>query len=431
MTKANIPAFQLGFSRSCGKKWSTRGECPVSDKSNHTCISAGIPAYELRAKLHVLRSDWYSSSWCRRAKRRHPVNLEPNASPSRKCPVGFAAELSRRSIFTQHLRDASRHCRRGLFSSPKIQSIMSSSPTPSYHLCPDFSIAPPTKGHLDLGTILLSLDVAGVSFPLNLGSLVEIPKDRIFPAPKVEATATDQAQPPPATTDDDFNVEGWDMKGGFTRTMGQLRKLDTSIWVKIAHGIGGKLGWLSERSADETLTVKKVLTKYFVPTNEYLEEALNATNVADFITETEKKKPVYMITGLKVAVGASLSKAKSKSTGPGAELGVQDPQSGAGGGGTASYVSKDTENVGFENSSDFVLGLRVRKISWKAGVRKTTDDVRGATLEEGDRDEGNGIMEGVVVVDDFIADEPEGAKGKVFVNEEEDSGVESSIWVLP
>lgn len=95
--------------------------------------------------------------------------------------------------------------------------VSSTSPKPSCRLCPAFSIAPPPNGHLTLGPILESLDVDGVPHPLNLNAAIEIPEEDIFPR------------------------VGPDAKTGFTRTLKELRSIETSIWAKIfsLQGLGG------------------------------------------------------------------------------------------------------------------------------------------------------------------------------------------------
>lgn len=162
---------------------------------------------------------------------------------------------------------------------------MSVNPKPSYHLCPDFSISPPPDGHLTLGSILKNLDVDGVAHPLDLGSTIDIPNTEVYPR------------------------DAPDSKSGFTRTLHELRSVEGSFRAKIfgLDGLGGSLGFLRKRTDDETLTVEDLQTRYFSPTEEYMKKALELPNVALFVNVTRMKVPVYMVTGIKVAVGAKLS----------------------------------------------------------------------------------------------------------------------------
>jgi hypothetical protein len=52
---------------------------------------------------------------------------------------------------------------------------------------------------------------------------------------------------------------------------------------------------------------EKLETRFFQPTQAYVEKSMQAANVQDFIVRNRFKKPVHMITGVKVATGAKVS----------------------------------------------------------------------------------------------------------------------------
>jgi hypothetical protein len=284
---------------------------------------------------------------------------------------------------------------------------MSVNPEPSYHLCPDFSISPPPDGHLTLGSIIKNLKVDGVSHPLNLNSIVDIPPAEIFP----------QEGPHEITK--------------FTRTLGELRSVEGSIWAKIfgPDGPGGKLSFLRKRTDNETLTVESLLTRYFIPTEEYMKKALETPGVAIFVGVTQREVPVYLITGLKVAVGAKLSKTRTKSTHAAGEASGTDPHTGTSAGASAAYKGDGTAVAGFDGSKPFVLGFRVRKIWWRRdGVRQTSDSVAGSVLEDADDDGEPSILAGLEF-DDFAVSND--ATIKVFEEKEDSAGVEACRWIIP
>ncbi|KAK0620785.1 hypothetical protein B0T14DRAFT_604317 [Immersiella caudata] len=73
-----------------------------------------------------------------------------------------------------------------------------------------------------------------------------------------------------------------------------------SLWAKL-FGRGGSRGnfsFLCRRDDDETLTVEKLLVRYFIPTQAYVKLALEADGVAFYVRSTKQKKPVYLVTGL-------------------------------------------------------------------------------------------------------------------------------------
>ncbi|KAI1124295.1 hypothetical protein F5Y10DRAFT_249673 [Nemania abortiva] len=301
-----------------------------------------------------------------------------------------------------------------------LETTMSISPTPTYHLCPVFHIAPPIKGHLDLGTVLPELSAGGVNFPRNGGRpLAEVPRDQIFPRLGEEAYDNWQKGEGDTLADD-----LWDVKGGVTRSVGQLRSLEGNIWGKAPGGVAGKLNWLCERSSDDTIKIDKILTRYFIPTEEYMEAVFQSPNAKPKTDRRGKRLPLYMITGLMIAVGFSMSKAKGTKKHAGGEIGAGS-EVGIGGG----YKSENTASTDIESSSNIVLGFRLRKIFWEGDVVQMTDDVAGQTLGKEESAKEPDIIENLKIIDDFDVDE--GSKQDVFVVKEGLGGIEPSKWVLP
>ena len=278
--------------------------------------------------------------------------------------------------------------------------VMSFNPKPSYHLCPSFMIPPPPDGHLDLGSILTNLDSDGVDNPLNIYSRISVPEEQIYPRNKP------------------------DEKHGFTRTLKELRSVEAGIWAKICGfgSVGAR--FLRERSDDETLTVVKLLTRYFSPSKEYMDESLGDANVTTYVEDTQKKQPLYMVTGYMYVEGAKLSRADTKSTEVGGEASATDPATQSSMGGKAGYKDSSSSGAGFNGSTSFILGLRVRKIWWKKdGERQMSDKVAGATLEDSAPAKDK-VLNGLQFEDDATL---EGEKVDMTT---EVLGIEPSVWVL-
>ncbi|KAL2883181.1 hypothetical protein SGCOL_001369 [Colletotrichum sp. CLE4] len=252
------------------------------------------------------------------------------------------------------------------------------SPQPSFHLCPDFSIAPPPKGHLKLGSVLRGLDHNSVFSPLDIGDTVEVPDSQLFPLDKPSE------------------------KTGFTRSLRELRGLEGSIWAKVfgSDGLGAMFSFLRNRENDEILTVKKLFVQYFIPTSEYMKNALQIDGVAFHIDNTKHIKPVYLVTGLMWTAGAKLSKVQSKKNKVSGHAAATDPYSGTTAGAKGAYESEEVLATSFDGSTPFILGIRVRKIWWdKSSVRHDTEDIVGATLGEC-KSKDDGILDGIKFVDD-------------------------------
>jgi hypothetical protein len=280
-------------------------------------------------------------------------------------------------------------------------ATMSLNPKPSYHLCPTFTIPPPPNGHVDLGSILTSLDRDGVDNPVNIYCRVAVPKEHIYPR------------------------RGPDEKNGFTRTLKELRSTDTGLWAKVFAVGGAGFKFLRARSDDETLTVDKLLTRYFSPTKDYMAESLEASHVESYLLDTGKKEPVYMVTGYMYVKGAKLSRAENKNSQTGAEASATEPNTQTSIGGNAGYTRGNESSSGFDGSTPFILGLRVRKIWWdKDAARKTSDKVAGTVLGDS-RQEKPDMMENARFEDDAKV-------GNDTIDIDEDClGVGSSIWIFP
>jgi hypothetical protein len=96
-----------------------------------------------------------------------------------------------------------------------------------------------------------------------------------------------------------------------------------------------------------------------------MEESMNQKDVKDYVIGTGYD-PVYMVTGLKTARGPSVKMTKSKKGTVTAELGLQQP----GGlplelGPKFNTLKEIRTFMGFEDSTDFIIGIRARKLVYK------------------------------------------------------------------
>ncbi|KAK7718126.1 hypothetical protein SLS63_010511 [Diaporthe eres] len=265
----------------------------------------------------------------------------------------------------------------------------------------DFNISPPPNGHLQLGSILHSLSLDGVLTPLDDGATVPVPDDHLHPRDKPQE------------------------KTGFSRSLRELRSVEGSIWAKIFgwDGLGAAFSFLRRREDDETLTVEKVLVRYFIPSQEYMKQALEVDGVSFYVNSTKRQRPVYMITGIMHVEGAKLSKVQSEKAHIKGQAAATDPNSGTTGGTGGAYESENKLSTSFNGSTPFVLGIRVRKIWWgKNGVRHEEHDVVGATL-------GNNQKK-VDVLDDiqYADDEVDTGNGQIVVVNDNLEG-DSITWV--
>lgn len=164
---------------------------------------------------------------------------------------------------------------------------------PTYHVVPHFSIAA-KDGELELGTVIKSLHSLG---PLNRGEIVEIPRiDHYGPV---------------------IN------HGSMAESLSRLSQGYGSVWAQeyALRSVEYSTKLSSDKEQGGIVSCDSLVTTYFDPKQDYVNETLGTTSVNDYIIGTSYKEDVYMITGLKVAKNLRLTWLGTK-TFP--ELGITD-----------------------------------------------------------------------------------------------------------
>ncbi|KPM41854.1 hypothetical protein AK830_g4743 [Neonectria ditissima] len=227
----------------------------------------------------------------------------------------------------------------------------------TYHSSPNFSITPPdANGPLHLGSVITDLrdPVA-----LNPSIRVSIPEDEIMKTHLTGYSTTLKRSPDPR----------W---GILTGLSGLSRPV-------------AQQGTVQGRSYNEELVTKLLETHYFNPSSEYIEESINLQPVKAFRNASHDKLPVFLVTGIKIARGASIRIAKGMSVGGSAHI---DATGGVTGLMTAGpFVSAQlttNQEMNFDESSDFVLAYRVTRVRWKKGEVKSKAYTSGATIVDDD-----------------------------------------------
>ncbi|KAF3809387.1 hypothetical protein GCG54_00011586 [Colletotrichum gloeosporioides] len=199
----------------------------------------------------------------------------------------------------------------------------------TYHLAPDFSISPPPDGTLDLGSII---------------------DDLIDPDPL--------NQNPPIAPAKVFKDE----KKGFQASRSSMKRGEFGIWAKVVgiEGLGGEAAGSLETTSETTYRFKSIETTYFSANEEYICQALKEEAVQQYLNSS-KSKIVYTVTGLNIARGPAASVSSSKRGEVHGEGSFSQPELG---------VSKEnTASMEFEVSSDFVTGIRVKRLRYKRSGR--------------------------------------------------------------
>ncbi|KAL7961307.1 hypothetical protein V8C34DRAFT_274370 [Trichoderma compactum] len=273
---------------------------------------------------------------------------------------------------------------------------------PTYHSAPNFSIPPPdTNGPLQLGTLLAD---PSDPIPLNPVDRIPVQDDEIFRSQLV----------------------------GFRTTTKRRSNGELGIFAKLLglDGVGCTLSISGARSKEELLSVARLDTEFFIPSLEYIKLAIETPAVRAFRKASRDRLPLFLVTGIKIARGASASVQRGRAFGGGVEAGMPDLATGVVELGALARGERNVESgIGFEDASDFVLAYRVSR------VRKNKDEVkaqaytRGATMvaddvqEAVDRDDGE-----LEVIHDFASEILEA--DDILLDETGMADLEPCRWVL-
>jgi hypothetical protein len=278
---------------------------------------------------------------------------------------------------------------------------------PTYHMAPNFSIGPPGV-ELELGLVYEEITDIGSENPLNKDDYLSIPQHELY----------------------------CDHKGGFTAKRSDLKSGEYGVWAKYVgmNGIGGELSWNPERTADDTYTFERVDTIRFQPTEDYESRTMHLKQVGDYVKGSGYQCPVYMVTGIKIAQKPAVSIKSTKKQVTKAEVGITDPSGIPLEVGTKLNTTKDaTDELEFTESTDFVFGIRWRKLfykkalfSRKVGKLQSEQHNKGATLVDSDivRPDRN---EGMYVEEQEIEEDPEA----IEMDQQTDRQEDEVRWIIP
>jgi len=221
---------------------------------------------------------------------------------------------------------------------------------PTYHVVPRFDIAA-EDGPLTLGTIVDDLKLL---VPLNRGQ---------HPI----------AKPYKPTT-----------QIGFSETRAKIIGGGFMVWARalVEQGIGVSASISGSNNVAETISCASVVTTYFDPSRQYVDECLQAQPIQEYLEGSDSRSAdIYMITGLKVAKDLKFSGSAATNAQSELKAGVQLPQVPAvmGQGGT---LGKNVHQAVKFGADDIVVGFRVsqyrvRRRLWRKRVVENKGIVQG------------------------------------------------------
>jgi hypothetical protein len=148
------------------------------------------------------------------------------------------------------------------------------------------------------------------------------------------------------------------------------------IWASFLQffvGLGGDISasWDNEKTSD--IFCKQLATLEFKPSKEFIKNAVNDEEVRDFLLETDFRQGIYMIVGIKIAIGASSVLRMANVLNLKIKVGVDGTSFGIPGsaGPEFNIGRKGLDEEAFEDADPFVFAFRVRRIKVKNNGRVT------------------------------------------------------------
>lgn len=182
-------------------------------------------------------------------------------------------------------------------------------------------------------------------------------------------------------------------------------------------GIGGDVEGTLDNVHKDVYEVDCMVTEEFLPNKQYLEQCIQDEGVQDMFVGPSRKSKVYMVTGLKIAYGATKATEMMKKRGIHAQIGVDATSLG----GPVSFGPKGhwsstiTESLA-GSKSDFVFAFKLRMLKYKKGLLTDKAFDRGAQFGLNDGQDGNDDDdEDELDIEDFDVEDVEDASAEEFM----------------
>ncbi|KAM0329396.1 hypothetical protein ACHAQA_004703 [Verticillium albo-atrum] len=197
-------------------------------------------------------------------------------------------------------------------------------------------------------------------------------------------------------------------KTDWRTTLEQVRSGQIGLWANCLQAIKGGLSFSLLKSTLEDHKFEALETRYFLPDDDYFAQALEDAGVQAYFQVHNWRKPVYLITGIKIARGASVStesraersvEAEMKVDATGVALPVDlGPE--------AKWNSETKRGISYSGSTDYIFAYQLIRMKPKKDVQgsKNQSYVKGAVFGKGEQS----ATAGVRVRDVFDIDEEVG-----------------------
>lgn len=224
-----------------------------------------------------------------------------------------------------------------------------------------------------------------------------------------------------------------DTKTGFSASRRKLILGELGFAAKVIGlvGVGAGAKLFYKKDKNDVLSVKKLITMTFDPTDKYIAESMSLASVQEFMRGSNYRAPVFMITGLKIARGGALQSSSTSEKGARLEGGLAPPGSPAELGGTAGVESTAQESESWEGSSPFIVAFRVRKIWYRRNDLKHVAHNERVVMQDGAVVR-SGLTLELAVDDDVSSADVSGSMDLAVEKGFEDGGDGEEVqWIVP
>ncbi|KAI0857484.1 hypothetical protein F4860DRAFT_356993 [Xylaria cubensis] len=231
------------------------------------------------------------------------------------------------------------------------------SSTKTYIFAPNFALSP---NSLQLGDILVD-PLGPILDPVNRKCRLPIDKDDLK------------------------DIASWKK---FSSTRSELLSGRFGLWTTflalLGVPFGVDIGLFLERKSNDVINAPELQTHEFFITDEYVNNVFAQGAVKSYMKRRKYRTPVYMVSGLKIAIGGA-SVNPDITTKTEGKVGVTGPEGVAAAEPLFQYIRNRTKNVAFDSKTDFILGFRVERIvfegeSFKEHILSTA----GASMLDGE-----------------------------------------------
>jgi hypothetical protein len=239
--------------------------------------------------------------------------------------------------------------------------------------------------------------------PMVLGSILTDPLD---------PSETLNAHPLPVPDSEKTTIT----QNNFETVLKRNSKRSGGLWFKFLQSLGFEVSASSDEASAATAKFDKLETWSFQPSDAYMRESIAAAEVQSYLAGHTMRKPLYMVTGVKVAHGARVIEMVRKGKAGKMRAGFDGSAAGLP---SVAFGPQAEGSKGFESVQRFVsdgpvvFAYRLREIRYRKGIltgKLYRDGAlysvgEGAADAEGEKPEEEGIIFLELDEDDVTGDD--------------------------